>query len=263
MNAEKFFKEHSLEEISKKTKISPISLRLMRNKEFDKIPKVKFLGFINIIQKVYNVNLNDLIEEVNNQTPIKEIKKNSNISISKKTNNNSTLVITVFALILIILGGFLLYKNSNTPKNNLTETNNTIIQQNQAIVTNKQTEKNNSKQKNKQISKVSSIYTNKSIQDINNTNENNISNQKFTITVKPNNLLWFKAINIDTNKTKQFLTKNIKILPKGNYYIKFGHGDFNLTYNNQTISPNTRKIIRILFENGNYKFMKKPNKFEK
>jgi cytoskeletal protein RodZ len=51
MNAKEFFDKYEIEEISKKTKISPISLRYIKNKEFEKIPRVKFLGFIKIIEK--------------------------------------------------------------------------------------------------------------------------------------------------------------------------------------------------------------------
>jgi len=250
MNAEKFFKTHSLEEISKKTKISPISLRLIRNKEFEKIPKVKFLGFIRIIEKTYNVNLNDLIEEYNNQIPQKNIQKNPAVSIPKKqTNKNSVLFIAILAFVLIILGGFLLFKNSNSNINNTKSIKKQIPKPNNIKIIN-----NSSLQKTKDI--------NNSLKEIKKPKKKNIA-QKFKITIIPNSLLWFKATNIDTNKSIQFLTSHKKILPKGNYYIKFGHGDFNLTYNNQIISPKTKKLIRILFKNGKYKFMKKPNRYEK
>ena len=256
MNAENFFKNHSLEEISQKTKISPISLRFIRNKEFDNIPKVKFLGFINIIQKTYKVDLSDLIEEYNSKTQQKE----PQITVKKqKENKNSTFFIAVLALILIVLGGFLLFNiNSkktapiadNTPAiKTSTLTLSQIPDNSQKIIdindsSNQKTEETN----NSLITKTSK--------------KNNIT-QKFKITIIPNKLLWFKATNIDTNKSVQYLTTHTKTLPKGNYYIKFGHGDFNLTYNDQVISPKTRKVIRILFTNGTYKFMKKPNRYEK
>ena len=260
MNAEKFFKEHSLEEISKKTKISPISLRLIRNKEFEKIPKVKFLGFIKIIEKTYHIDLSDLIEEYNIQTPQKNIQKNPQNSISQKQKHkNSIFFIALLAFILIILGSVLLFNKLNSQKNATVINSPTPVKKQISTplqIPNK-TKKNidinnSSNQKTKETNNSLTVKTLK----------NNIA-KKFKITIIPNKLLWFKAINIDTNKSIKYLTTHKKILPKGNYYIKFGHGDFNLTYNNQTISPNTKKIIRILFENGHYKFMKKPNRYEK
>ena len=262
MNAENFFKEHSLEEISKKTKISPISLRLIRNKEFEKIPKVKLLGFIKIIEKTYNVDLSDLIEEYNTQPLQKAINKNTQTPNLNKQNNNSTFFITLLALILIILGGFLLFRNLNSSTKN-----NVIPKEN---IKPEIIKKDIKPQKSPVIPPIKIKSINNSINSTNTSlnktvilpKENNIT-KKYKITIIPNKLLWFKIINIDTNKSRNFLTTHKKIFPKGNYYIKFGHGDFNLTYNNQTISPKTKKVIRILFENGKYKFMKKPNRFEK
>ena len=262
MNAEKFFKTHSLEEISKKTKISPISLRLIRNKEFEKIPKVKFLGFIKIIQKAYNIDLNDLIEEYNTQTPQKNIQKNPQNSIpQKQKHKNSIFFIALLAFILIILGGFLLFNKLNSQKSAPIADNTPIIKK-QTLTSSQIPNKpkkiidinTSSNQKTKEI--------NHSVKHIKKLKKENLT-KKFKITIIPNKLLWFKAINIDTNKSIEYLTTHKKILPKGNYYIKFGHGDFNLTYNNQTISPNTKKVIRMLFKNGTYKFMKKPNRFKK
>ncbi|WP_024787139.1 MULTISPECIES: hypothetical protein [unclassified Lebetimonas] len=60
----------------------------------------------------------------------------------------------------------------------------------------------------------------------------------------------------------EFLTTNPKIL-KGNYYIKFGHGNLTIIYNDKNITPNTKKILRILLKNGKFEYLKKPNRFEK
>ena len=252
MSAEKFFNSHSIEEISKKTKISPISLKLIKNKEFKKIPKVKFLGFIKIIENSYNVDLSDLIEEYNNQNKPTKIKKEEPKinSPKKKVPKNNTFLITFLAFILIIIGGYLLFKNSNNPKKNINEKNISIV--------------SNIKIKPKKEENLSLKEIIKPIlKETNSSKENNISNQTFKVIIIPKKRLWFKAINIDTNKSISYLTSHQKILPKGNYYIKFGHGELNLTYNNQTIFPDTKKIIRILLKNGKYKFMKKPNKYEK
>ena len=70
-------------------------------------------------------------------------------------------------------------------------------------------------------------------------------------------------MNIDTNRTFEYLTSKIKVLPKGNYYIKFGHGNVSILYNEYNITPNTKKIVRILLKDGNYTYMKKPNRYEK
>ncbi|WP_156921346.1 hypothetical protein [Lebetimonas sp. JH369] len=50
MNADEFFENHSIDE---KTKISPISLRFIKNREFDKLPRVKFIGFVRLIELIW------------------------------------------------------------------------------------------------------------------------------------------------------------------------------------------------------------------
>ena len=257
MNAEQFFEKYSIEEISKKTKISPISLRFIRNKEFDKIPRVKFFGFLNIIEKEFNVDLSDLKEEYNNFNPQKDSKPTQEIKIETSKNKNFLLII--LAIILLIIGGFLLYKEnqqkSTQPKsqtelnisNDINSTNTTKQIQNNPISNN--TNSNNTNEKNL------TLQTPKK--------ESNTTIKKYQVIIIPQKEVWFRAINIDTNKTIEYLTSKEKILPKGNYYIKFGHGEITINYNNQTITPDTKKIVRILFKNGTYKFMKKPNRYEK
>jgi len=253
MNADKFFEKYSIEEISKKTKISPISLRFIRNKEFDKIPRAKFFGFINIIEKEFKVDLSELKEEYNSTKP-KEKEKINEIKIEK---NNNNYLISIFALILLITGGYFLYKNISKTKqqNHINENNYTAVYV---------SEKNLTKENKTSFTKIQPVTpkietnTTKVIKPI-----KKQQTTKYEITIIPNEKVWYRAKNIDNNKTFEYLTSKIKILPKGNYYIKFGHGNITIQYANQTIAPNTKKIIRILFKDGNYTFLKRPNRYEK
>ena len=266
MNAEKFFETHSIEEISKKTKISPISLRLIRNKEFEKIPRVKFIGFINILQKTYKVDLSDLIEEYNQFASVKNEEKIEKKEI--KTSNNSTFLLTFLAFVLFILGGYFFYSyvksNSKTyPKNTTTKENNntqSLIKEN-LIKTSSST--NTTIPLPTQLS-IPKTETNTSKE----TNTSQIQNKTpikklYQVTIIPKQKVWFRALNIDTNTSIEYLTSTPKILPKGNYYIKFGHGNLTIIYNDHNITPDTKKIVRILLKDGNYTYLKKPNRFEK
>ena len=274
MNAEKFFEKHSIEEISQRTKISPISLRFIRNKEFDKIPKAKFFGFINIIEKEFNVDLSELKEEYNLSAPKKE--ETQEIKIEKKEKKNHLLLILAF--LLLITGGFILYATLNTNKTPDYETNITSTTIHTPVNTEakKQNDLNTSYayktnpaisvQENNltsKTSKKSDIKTDKNIIINTAPQPSKTGNTKYPIDIIPNKMVWFRAINIDTNKTIEYLTSKEKILPKGNYYIKFGHGEVTINYGNQTITPNSKKIVRILFKDGNYTYMQKPNRFER
>jgi len=265
------FEKYSIEEINKRTKISPISLRYIKNKEFNKIPRVKFIGFIRIIENEFKVDLSDLIKEYEEVT--KNIKReNSEIKFEKvkKTNDFS---IIIFSIILITIGGYYLYKNINTS-----------IEKNYSVAV--KVEKNLSDvMKNKQNDEIeqNKVIVKKIEKNITNTNDNNITENNLTIENTENNLtiennsttqikfiqiipketVWFKAINLDNNKTIEYLTSLPKDLNGSNWYIKFGHGLVTIRYGEEIIDPNTKKIVRILLKNGKYEFINKPNRYEK
>jgi len=263
------FEKYSIEEINKRTRISPISLRYIKNKEFSKIPRVKFIGFIRIIENEFKVDLSDLIKEYEETT--KHIKKD-NIEIQlENPKKNGNFLIILFAIILIIIGGYYLYKTTKQNPNILVEQNYSITQKtknnltkNQAIL-----------KKTKEVEKIKvkkNIIENNITKDINitennSTKENNITIQNKinfnSIQIIPKEKVWFKAINLDTNKTVEYLTSSPKELNGSNWYIKLGHGFVIIKYGDKTITPNTIKIIRVLLKNGKYEFLKKSNRYEK
>lgn len=268
------FEKYSIEEINKRTRISPISLRYIKNKEFSKIPRVKFIGFIRIIENEFKVDLSDLIKEYEEAT--KHIKKD-NIEIKlENPKKNGNFLIILFAIILIIIGGYYLYKTTKQNPNILVEQNYSITQKiennltkNQAIL-----KKTKEVEKIKEIKKIEkniekNIIENNitNITENNSTKENNITIQNKTnfnsIQIIPKEKVWFKAINLDTNKTVEYLTSSPKELNGSNWYIKLGHGFVTIKYKDKTITPNTKKIVRVLLKNGKYEFLKKPNRYEK
>jgi cytoskeletal protein RodZ len=268
MSADEFFELHSIEEINKKTRISPISLRFIKNREFDKLPRVKFIGFVKLIEKHYKVDLSELIEEYENyykEKKVEEVKEENIIEEVEKKEFNYLwiLIILLFVVSSILYFSFVNGRKKdiqNNSVNSITEVNDSQFKEN-----------NNSENFNKNNS--IDYSTNKIEQNITTQEENesalkvseetNITKQKeYNITIVPNKLLWFKALNIDNNKTKEYLTSNPKIL-SGNYYIKFGHGNLTIIYNDMNITPNTNHIIRMLFKNGKYQYLKKHNEYEK
>ena len=259
MSVEEFFESHSIEEINKKTKISPISLRYIKNREFDKLIRVKFIGFVRLIEKEYNVDLSELIEEYENfynkdevKQEQKEKKEIKNKEKSQKAPQNYffiILIVVLFIISVILYFGFLNKKEKDKNFNSI----------NSSIVDNKYNDqKLLVKSDNKIIITKEQNLSHKTVEK--NKTKSVIKNYK--ITIIPNEKVWFSAFNIDTNKTKDFLTSHTKTL-EGNYYIKFGHGNLTIMYNNQIISPKTKKIVRILLKNGKYKFLNKPNRYEK
>ncbi len=258
MNAHEFFEKFSIEEINKRTRISPISLRYIKNKEFEKIQRVKFLGFIKIIEKEFKIDLSELVEEYNKTTNSTITHTATEKTTPEKTKKHNTFFLFILAVILFLLGAYLLFNKYNSAKSpSIIELNKTAI--------------------------LEGNDTNQSVQyreDINTTPENNFTETNKTnlqniqtenikknipqnIEIIPNQKVWFRALNLENNKTVEYLTSNTKILNGTNWYIKFGHGNITINYGNQTITPDTKKIVRILFQNGKVEYLKKPNRYEK
>ena len=116
MNVDKFFEKYSIEEISKRTKISPISLRFIKNKEFEKIPRAKFMGFLKIIEKEFNVNLDELREEYD---LVKKEEKEIKIEVEKEKSNNFLFI--AIGVVLLGIGGYFLLKNSPKKPNQISK----------------------------------------------------------------------------------------------------------------------------------------------
>jgi hypothetical protein len=269
MNANEFFEKYSIEIINKKTRISPISLRFIKNKEFEKIPRVKFIGFVRIIEKEFGIDLSELIEEYNNLTDYTSEEK-LNYSEPKKHN---TFILFVMALILLFLGAYLLYKNYKATPKHTKKIKQTFVLESKNDTTNKKysitttTEDNKTlKISSQDIHKEQMFDSNKTIKQnkIQKTKEKKLIPIRINeINIFPDEKVWFRAKNIDTNKTVEFLTVNPKTLDGANWYIKFGHGYITVKYGNETITPNTKKIVRILFKNGKYEYLKPHNRYEK
>lgn len=266
MDVKEFFEKHSIDEISKKTKISPISLEYIKNREFDKLTKVKFLGFLKIIEKEFKVNLDELREEYNNfhsreKEEVKEILK------EESNSSKGSLLIVILAL-LFLGGGFYFYLK----KNHKEKSSNSVL-----YVEKNSSEKNSSSKVQivvEQPPKIEKVKeSEKKVEvEVNETNrsevkEVNVSKPqkvvKRGVLIVPHKKLWFKAINLDTHKSAEFLTSTEKNLTGKNYYLKLGHGLVTIYYNDLNISPNSKNIVRILLKDGNYTYLPKHNRFEK
>jgi len=265
------FEQYSLEEISKKTKISPISLRFIKNKEYDKIPRVKFIGFINILQREFKTDLSHLIEEYDLYAPSKP-EKTEKITPPTVKEEKKSPIIYLFLTFALIITGIVLYKTvSAKPQKPAKAPEIAEINQTPVIELSKETNdtENNLTQKQPATNKIVEInQTLKTSQtkEINVTQKTSFVKEPpktqpkpvkklYSAIIIPQKKVWLKATNLDTNKSRQYIISKSLSLPKGNYYIKFGHGLVKILYNQEVIEPNTKRILKIKLINGKYEII--------
>jgi len=240
----KFFETHNIDEVAEKTHISPVILNFLQNRRFDKIEKHKFYGFIKIIEREYGVNLDDLKDEFKEYIDSLPPEEDETIAPQPIKENNKGGYLLVFILMILIIGVVYYMKKDGK-----------LSQQ----VAKKESEKNTTtfviEKKEINFSKE------KNISDIKQPEEKVTKKRVFKVI--PQERLWFKVRYLDDNSSKEYLTSNVVDLNESrNQYIKFGHGLFTIDFNDENLSPNTKKIVRYILIDGNLSKTKKVESYE-
>ncbi|MDR2342754.1 MAG: hypothetical protein LBD84_06930 [Campylobacteraceae bacterium] len=231
-----------LREVSRKTYIELNYLKLMVNKEFSSLQRVKTLGFIKIIQREYDINMDDWIKEFeeyfqqNNYGKSKEQESDAILEPRKNTKQGKG-IYTFFAIIFLIL--FMIFAYSFTRGrtghiesipivSNITIENDTAedisddidVKQLDDITINEDS--------------IISITDEESANETNDIQQQTFKNTKATIS--PNITLWIGIIELATSKKYSYLQEHdMDIDLNKEQLVITGHGDFTLKTKN---SPN-------------------------
>ena len=120
MQLNDILEENSVRAISQKTKISEDNLENLLNKNFDALKKIKTLGFISIIEREYNADLNALREEAKEYYG--DVKEDQSVTLGRpimeeKKGKSKFFMLVIFAL----LGYATWYFLTQFDKKNLSE----------------------------------------------------------------------------------------------------------------------------------------------
>ena len=108
MDSIKALEKIGLREVSRKTYIELSYLKLMLDKDFSKLHRIKTLGFVKIIKREYNIDMSDWVAEfeayLEKRVENSEIKKEDSL-ISQKwyTDSQKRLYFIAAILVLIII----------------------------------------------------------------------------------------------------------------------------------------------------------------
>ena len=261
---DELLKKYKIEEISKRTSISPAFLQKLVVEKFDKIDKLKFKGFLKILKSEFkDVDFSELEEKANNYYFISDdSKKTGKQKIVEELDKNDKRGYKgyFFVFILIIIIGVLLSymkrnekiqtKNNNTSLETLKVEK--IIEKNDTNITDNLTFEENKSEENE--SEENESEENKTILTDNIINVEKNSSKKYidtNLTINPLRLVWFKIYYLDLNKSKEFLISNaIELNASKKMFIKFGHGMVKLFYNGKTMFPNSKRVTRVILNNG-------------
>ncbi len=125
MQLNELLEQYSIKEISSKTRIAPENLEYLHGRDWDMMRKVQALGFINILEREYGIDLSNLRKECleyysehsqglggeNLELHMEEGHKGSVINLFKKT------VIFIFIAVLAAGSWYIFVENSKSEKN--------------------------------------------------------------------------------------------------------------------------------------------------
>ena len=235
------------EKIHEKTHISRDKLELLLAKSYDKIGRVQFMGFLSILEREYDINLNDTREEYDMYRD-----KHADLIIPKKSvilqapsNAKQKWVVAAAAAIAILLGGGYVLQSflSNEPSEDVMKLSSLAVE---AIIepaeANVSAETNVTSETNQTVTGTELNTTNPALagaQPLNST------------TILPKYKVWVGIIDMSTGaKTQKITGEPIVVDTSKNWLIVLGHGMVEINSKSGQQLLKEKNTVHLSIENG-------------
>ena len=265
-----YLKEVGIEKLHRDTYINEKSLKAILNKEFEKINEVQFHGFVDILAKQYNLNLDDLIiefdffhrEYIIRQEELFLQAQPERLSI----NFNKIFIYTV--IVLILLFGLYYKISSQSNKGLFTEMQtvrsaddiesfkdlDSILQKKSDLNIDANTQEEYLKQDlvdfNSNSQREKFLETGINIYDFKKEEEKE-EEPKSYFYIKPRKELWIGIVDLKTREKTQVMTSDrFDLNTSKDYLIIIGHGEVSLVHNDRIIELNTSNRHRFIYKNN-------------
>jgi len=218
-------KKIGVQKIYEKTHIPAKHIKSLFEDDFESLNKVQFLGFISILEREYNIELNELKEK--GLEHFKEITNDEHLEsklfiATQKKNKHLKLYLVLVFLILIGVVYYTFSKSTDIelPKSDI----------NLAVLNKLDTKKADTKKQTvtKEVSK--------------------------SLKVIPQKELWLGYMDLDTGEKKQKLFKDELVLdPSKKWLLSLGHGDVSFEIGDSLKVFHSEKNLKFIYENSQLK----------
>ncbi|MDR1008297.1 MAG: hypothetical protein LBL65_07070 [Campylobacteraceae bacterium] len=258
MDSIKALEKIGLKEVSRKTYIELSYLKLMAERDFAKLNRIKTLGFVKIIKRECGIDMSDWVEEfeiyLQEQSNNSEI-KNKEFLTSERWYADSRkrfYVIAAVLVLIIIIAIFYLFLKGRTAYVEDVSSYTNIVITNESL----QSDKDDTKTEETKEAIKNSEPNEEIVEDspVVEQNPSTKSINKQTVIV-PNIEIWVGMIDLSTFKRNTYLqNSDIKLDTTKEQIIVTGHGDFSLRADNEIIkSFNPQNMIYLHIQNGEVK----------
>ena len=242
--SEEFDKLKSIgaQKIHENTHISRAHITALLNDGFEDMTKIQFLGFISILEREYNVNLDDLKDRALAYflEQEKEIQEENKVFLTPKKKNNLT---PIYLTLLIIVFSTFIYvsiDSSKTDEQDIIEVDNTIIE------SAKNTISTNIDEVNTTVTNMQELET--SIKDP------QADNEIVSFKIIPKVKVWLGYVNLKTHrKYQKTFQDEFDLDPSKDWLLAFGHGHLNIEINGIVKKYKIRKNVRFSYIDGELK----------
>ena len=240
-------KEIGASAIYEKTHITPSTIEAIINREFHKISRVQFNGFVAIIEREFQLDLRELKIEYNlsQEIEVEEEKKEIAPVVKKESHLKRYLF---FLLIFFSVTIYFVFKSSlHDVDESALKLNNTHIEvAKEQLQTKLQTE---------------AVASSSSMEAVSSSSMSASSSQKSLVeylSIVPKSNLWIGIIALQDGKKEQKTTKEmLELNGSKRYLFVLGHGYVTFHIGEEVYDFKERGTMRFLYENGVLKTLSK------
>lgn len=214
MQLNEIFENHTIKEITKKTNISEKNLGYLLSLEFEKLQKIKVLGFISILEREYNANLSEFKEDALEYYASHN--RASSIAVGvphmdERRRGGKSLPLVLLAILAIVVASWYFFTQFDKKhlQGLITFSEDEIVKT--SLKTETKLEDDKPATLNPAATMVSSTVVVSKTNNSDDTNETQVEDNTSValnaIFIKPKNRLWFGLINPITKKRDHFSIK--------------------------------------------------------
>lgn len=236
-------KKHDIATIQQRTKISQYNIKALLERDFSKIRKVQFIGFVSILEREFNIDLTSYKEEYfasqgAELTPTPE----TEVFVSEKEPfvriQQGKIIFIILGLIAIAVFAYITLMPKEEIKPQVL--NNAVILE-----------------ANKELIRVEKEETLKEEMEVNATlaeSEKVPTVEKAVVTkviILPKRRVWMGLIPMAGGKrVQEIIDSAYELNTSKSWLLVFGHGHIDIQYNKELLEYSNRKKLWFLYEDG-------------
>ncbi|WP_304545690.1 hypothetical protein [Sulfurimonas microaerophilic] len=236
--------------IYEKTHIPAGHVQAILHESYDGLNKIQFTGFISILEREYNLDLNSVkLKGIAYFEGEREVSEDDSIFVQIQPKKSHKALYIIIAVVVFLVFLFTFYADSKEMAKPVVNENEIIQKVKEKVVE----EVNNS---DVQENNDSVVETNTTAQEINLQEEvvpqEEVVEKSFVI--KTQRKLWIGYIELDTNKKHQTVfKKEFSLDPATDWLITLGHGYVDFEINGKEYSYKSEKGLKFVYKDGDFK----------